>query len=182
MAGKELIPFVTSKASNTQCLDPMEEYFAEALMEEVLSFSMTPMATPWSGARRWEPRGARGSRPTTMVGQPDHKPAPPQVLWAFTFTKEGTNQVRPTSETLQQEVEEEDWCHHFQTLSRWEYTRAAVEARRRVGPILGDQGWRHHPAWLPKGKDIARWPATTAASQDLGSPTASKEGGSRYYR
>jgi hypothetical protein len=46
MAGKELIPFVASKASNTQYLDPMEEYFAEAVMEEVLSFSVTPMTTP----------------------------------------------------------------------------------------------------------------------------------------
>jgi hypothetical protein len=52
----------------------MEEYFAEAVMEEVLSFSVTPMTTPWSGARRWDPRGARGQ-------STDHhgRPTPPQA-------------------------------------------------------------------------------------------------------
>ena len=75
MAGKDIVPFVASETPSPQPWDYMEEYFTEALREEVRSVTMVPRVSPWSTPRSRGPRSARGrsadpyGRPSTARGR-----------------------------------------------------------------------------------------------------------------
>ena len=80
MAGKEIVLFVAPEPHQDNPLSPMEQYFAEALHEEVFSVSATSLATPRSspGGGTQEVPGV--GRLTVVVGRRPHAPARPWFL------------------------------------------------------------------------------------------------------
>jgi len=60
MANKEIVPFVPLESRQDDPLSPMEQYFAEALQEEIFSVSTASPTTPQRTPRRRDLRGARG--------------------------------------------------------------------------------------------------------------------------
>ena len=69
MADKEIVPYVAPESRQDDHLSPMEQYFTEALQEEIFSVSTTLPAMPQSTPRRNGPSDAKG-RSADHLGRP----------------------------------------------------------------------------------------------------------------